>query len=1072
MALANINIAVTIDQSYLKGLQDVEKNVNQTAKNIQQSFTQNLGSSVTTFGKSITAVSKQITDLGAQVSKVSLPIGLALVASTKAFVDFEDQLATVGKVTGLTGQQLKTLGEGILELSANTRTSIPDLLQIAQKGGQLGVASKDILSFTHSVDVLNVALGTDFLGGAEEVTTAVTGLRNIFHDIKTDNVADDILHIGNALNVLSLSGLATAPVITDIATRIGGLAGPLGVSSANILGLSATLQDLNVNAERGGSSVGRIFQELAKNSENFATQLGINVTDFKNLVNRDINQALLVVLKRVGDMNLSATELANLLDALNINGVGSIEVFQKLATNTDLLTQRQQQAGSAIKETGSLLSGFEQKNATTAASIAKLGNQVQNLGILIGSVIVPFLNQAIGVLVEFTDKVTSAFSGLSPLVQNIILGVAAFIAILGPAIILIGQLGQIIGVVTTAIGGFITVLGSTATPVILAIGLIVALGSAIVVLADKFGVLQKIGFFINQVFDLVKTTIQNIIKAIQSKEVQTAIQNFQNSFSKLLTSIKPIFDAIIELINSIQVALDLTFGESDNTVSIISLSNAITVLTKVFDILNEAIKAITPIFQGMSTAIKFVIDDINGWVVAFTQAFQDPEVIKAIDQIKVAFESIKPALEELRIAFVNLLKDSGLLDLKINGISLSTLSFSDKVQIAKAIILQFVAAIDFAIKVFKLIIAVIEIFIEINRRIVVAQDQTREAIARNFGELVRFITAIPKQIEEFARQVIRFFTVVIPSAIARGISNTIKSIQLLPKTMFFVGLQIGIAIGTIINFFTTLPNRIQFGLSLFARLVIDRFNQVKDSVILKVRQLYDQIVTFFQNLPGAVLLSLAILGSFLVAKFNEYLNLAIIYFSQIFNNIVSFFAQLPGRVGNELGILGNLISTSFNNLLNSAFNFGQGLINNIVAGIKSVANFVGDTITNLFKGIQVGIGISTQNKSEGGVIGFAEGGLVPQMANLLSGIFKTSGTDTVPAMLTPGELVIPRDLTSQLFSLLRQVSVLPSMPSSSRMSGVNVNINQMNASTPDEGRRRGGDLGFGLYANLRAKGIT
>ncbi|NBU34069.1 hypothetical protein EB118_06750 [bacterium] len=62
------------------------------------------------------------------------------------------------------------------------------------------------------------------------------------------------------------------------------------------------------------------------------------------------------------------------------------------------------------------------------------------------------------------------------------------------------------------------------------------------------------------------------------------------------------------------------------------------------------------------------------------------------------------------------------------------------------------------------------------------------------------------------------------------------------------------------------------------------------------------------------------------------------------------------------------------------------------------------------------------------IFGFAKGGLVPQYA--ADGFFKPMGTDTVPAMLTPGELVVPRDMVGELGAfLMRQNSDAPSSDS-------------------------------------------
>ena len=83
-------------------------------------------------------------------------------------------------------------------------------------------------SFTEAVDKINVALGDEIGGGAEGVAGTIGTLRNVLGDIKSTNVADDLMIIGNALNTLGAAGFATSPVIADFANRIGGVGIPFG----------------------------------------------------------------------------------------------------------------------------------------------------------------------------------------------------------------------------------------------------------------------------------------------------------------------------------------------------------------------------------------------------------------------------------------------------------------------------------------------------------------------------------------------------------------------------------------------------------------------------------------------------------------------------------------------------------------------------------------------------------------------------------------------------------------------------------------------------------------------------
>jgi TP901 family phage tail tape measure protein len=282
-----------------------------------------------------------------------------------------DSLADIRKTTGMTEAEARKLNTAFGQI--NTRTAAKELRNIAIVGGQLGIAKGDIFGFTVAVDKMNVALGDEFTGGAEEVTKAMGGLRNIFTDIKTDKVDQDLLHIGNAINELASKGAATGPVVSDFANRIGGVGVTLGLTSGQVLGLSATLQELNVSTERGGTAVTRILQKMTTNTSEFAKVAGLPVKEFTELVNKDLYGAFVKVVEGSKKGNVSATEFGETLDSLGVDGAGASEVFAKLGNNTGLLNEKVGLANTSLKGTSSIMNEFNMKNQTLGADLEKIG---------------------------------------------------------------------------------------------------------------------------------------------------------------------------------------------------------------------------------------------------------------------------------------------------------------------------------------------------------------------------------------------------------------------------------------------------------------------------------------------------------------------------------------------------------------------------------------------------------------------------------------------------------------------------------------------------------------------------
>jgi TP901 family phage tail tape measure protein len=336
-------------------------------------------------------------------------VSVGLNEFIRANAQASDEVANVAKTANASIPAIRKLQE---ELKfRGSRTSLVDQLKIAEIGGQLGVLEKDLLEFTKATDVVTVALKDEFGGSVAEVTKQVATLRNVIPGIKTGNVADDVLKIGNALNFLSAEGNATAPSIADFVNRLSGIAGPLDVGKASLFGLSATLDELGVSAERGATAVQKTLFRIGQTPDQFAAIAGKGAAEFKQLVQTDIVSAFGLVTKGAAESSEANTEFIKLLGELGIKGSRELETFGKLGANFDLLKQRVEQAGVALEETTSVTTEYEKKNNTFGASIDKLNNAFINLT----------------VNTDFQDFLTAGIDGITGFV-NVLAGLPKLLA--------------------------------------------------------------------------------------------------------------------------------------------------------------------------------------------------------------------------------------------------------------------------------------------------------------------------------------------------------------------------------------------------------------------------------------------------------------------------------------------------------------------------------------------------------------------------------------------------------------------------------------------------------------------
>lgn len=179
-------------------------------------------------------------------------------------------------------------------------------------------------------------------------------------------------------------------------------------------------------------------------------------------------------------------------------------------------------------------------------------------------------------------------------------------------------------------------------------------------------------------------------------------------------------------------------------------------------------------------------------------------------------------------------------------------------------------------------------------------------------------------------------------------------------------------------------------------------------------------VTFFEGLGPAFLDAANNFAQSIGDALNPFTDRFLAYiqrFTESFQRIGSIFNELARVLRDFASLFTGLFSTLVNAL-------GR-IIDPIERLIKSIDGAFGKGGgQGLLR--EAGTNISAVFKGEKKVLPFSKGGMV----YAADGFFKPRGTDTVPAMLTPGELVVPRDMVSELGAfLMRQSSDAPSSDS-------------------------------------------
>lgn len=289
-----------------------------------------------------------------------------------------DELANVKKATGLTTAEVQSLNAELRNI--DTRTSTQALREIAVGLGQAGEAAN--AANVDAIDKIVVALGDEFGDNATGIANTLSVLRNNLQDLKTGNYADDIMFIGNALNELGANGLATAPVVSDIANRIAGVAGTFRVTSGEIFGTAATFQELGINTERGSTAYIKILQRMAAEPAKFAEvvrQAGMDAEGFTQDLNDNMQRAFVTIARAAQTAGKENTTFAAILKDLDVDGAGVSELLSKIGTNYQLLEEKTTIATAALQDNASILQEWTDKNSTLGAELDKLDKDISRV---------------------------------------------------------------------------------------------------------------------------------------------------------------------------------------------------------------------------------------------------------------------------------------------------------------------------------------------------------------------------------------------------------------------------------------------------------------------------------------------------------------------------------------------------------------------------------------------------------------------------------------------------------------------------------------------------------------------
>lgn len=627
-----------------------------------------VGAEFEAIGSKLNGISSAMGEVGETLTKkVTVPLAGLGAASVKSFADWESAFAGVMKTVDETATTTYAdLAEGIKKMSTETAASKEEIAGVAEAAGQLGVGADDILKFTETM----VMMGDSTNLSAEEAATALARISNI-----TGEPLENIDRMGASIVALGNSFATNESSIVEMSNRLASAGTIAGLSTTDVLALSAAMSSVGIEAEAGGTAMTQTLTSISQavsaggdDLNRLAQVAGKSAQDFAKEWKSSPVTALQEFISGLSDMNAAGEDTYAMLDKLGMSGVRQSNMLQSLALASDQLTSAIDVSNQAYKENTALTEEAEKRYQTFNSQLSQTKEMATNVGIQFGEIMMPYVQK----LLEKIQGLVEWFNKLDTGTKEIIVKMAAIAAATGPIITAASKIVGAVSSVSTVISKVITFV-PTIISVLSTVGtvitgtLIPAIAGVVTAIIPFLPIIAAVGAAIAAVILVIThwAEITDFIKekwAILTEFLASATEQIQTFFVEHFGIIGQLFATKIEIIKTVittavnvikillqttgQIIRALIDGDWSKIGQIIS-SAWVNIKKAIAEGVKNVIIALTNMGSKARETFNDLINNAKEWGSHFVQNFCDGITDKMqalIDKVRSMAETVRSYL--------------------------------------------------------------------------------------------------------------------------------------------------------------------------------------------------------------------------------------------------------------------------------------------------------------------------------------------------------------------------------------------------------------------------------------------
>ncbi|MHC8516201.1 phage tail tape measure protein [Sporosarcina sp. ITBMC105] len=596
-------------------------------------------SKMSDFAKKNTETFDAFKQAGVGFTAVGTGLSVALGSTVKVAAQFDTTMRKAGAIAGATSEEFNAMKSAAIELGASTSKSAGEVAEAMTDMASKGYNATQIIAAMPGVIAASEASSESLALTADTVSSAL----NVW--------GIEAGEAGRVADVLAQSANNSAAGIDSLSYVIkyaGAPAAALGVSLEELASAAGIMADAGLDGSNAGTSLRASLLALnnpAKAQEKIMERLGFSMRDSEG--NAKTLALMVDDLAKATEHMTEADKVATLGKLVGTEAVSGFLALMKagpdvINANTAAL---ENSAGASAEAAEKMMGGI-------GGALEEMSGAFESAAILIGDQLVPFVMSFAQTIAGLTEK----FNQASPAFQKfVVLGTAlagALALVIGPIMLMIGFIPQIIA----GFGAVSTVFAALTGPIGLTIAAITGVVAALVLAYNKVewfrnmidAAWKAIKDFTVKAFNGVKETVTSILKDVVSfgKDILGKFKDFWDENGKQIMAVVKlhfgnIWEQIKLVLGLIKGVFEVVWPQIKAVVDI-AWRAIKTIVSSAIDIVLGVIQTVMKVLQGDWKGAWETIQGIVSGVWDNIKKYFDPEEMKqiGIDVIKGLIKGI------------------------------------------------------------------------------------------------------------------------------------------------------------------------------------------------------------------------------------------------------------------------------------------------------------------------------------------------------------------------------------------------------------------------------------------------